>query len=287
MGRRRVTIFAKGNIDLRDSLHACRSGDQVLWNGVNEVLRARHPGWLARLRHETWTRSDALLAAAATDGRVPAEVAERAHRLVLGPYPAASQFSPALFKSGGSDAVVLSIQPDVATALARHRRDGYLLYPNLHEHWPAEDRRWLAEEFDVAGRLTPDESMRNLERIVAMLRQPPSRDEDAAPPRILVYNLSAAVPGESVHCYAGLAEILSTRIRRFNLALTELSQRTGVSIIDVDAIVARRGADGLKVDALRLNAEGCRLVAEEVVRVLDHLGCFAEANAPAATAPLP
>jgi hypothetical protein len=59
---------------------------------------------------------------------------------------------------------------------------------------------------------------------------------------------------------------------QFNLGLIELSQKTGISVIDVDAILARAGADRLKLDALNLNAEGCRLVATEVVRVLDDLG---------------
>ena len=61
-------------------------------------------------------------------------------------------------------------------------------------------------------------------------------------------------------------------MRRFNLGLAELSQQTGISVIDVDRIVARAGADRLKLDTVHLTAEGCRLVAEEVVRVLDDLG---------------
>jgi hypothetical protein len=54
--------------------------------------------------------------------------------------------------------------------------------------------------------------------------------------------------------------------------LTDLSRETGISIIDVDTIIARSGADRLKVDAMHLTPEGYRLVAEEVVRVLGDLG---------------
>ena len=67
-------------------------------------------------------------------------------------------------------------------------------------------------------------------------------------------------------------DTFATRIRRFNLGLADLSERTGVSIIDVDSLLARAGADRLKLDALHLTAEGYRLVAEEVVRVLEDLG---------------
>ena len=88
---------------------------------------------------------------------------------------------------------------------------------------------------------------------------------------ILVYNVSSIVPGETVHCLQGLGEIYSTRCRRFNLGLAELSEQTGISIIDVDSIVGRAGADKVKLDAMHLTADGYRLVAEEVVRVLgDH-----------------
>jgi hypothetical protein len=80
------------------------------------------------------------------------------------------------------------------------------------------------------------------------------------------------VPGEQVHAYQGMDELFSTRARRFNLGLIELSQQTGVSIIDVDAIVARAGADRMKYDALHLTGEGCRAVAQEVVRVLEDYG---------------
>src|SRR5579864_5182985 len=82
----RVTIFAKGNLDVRDTLHGLRIGGKVLWNGINEIVRSRFPHTVVRLRHETATRSDALLAATGTD---PGEVAARS--LPLGPFPAASR----------------------------------------------------------------------------------------------------------------------------------------------------------------------------------------------------
>lgn len=256
----RLTLFAKGNLDVRDSLHTFRVGDRVLWNGINELTRDRF-GTLVRVRHETWTRSDATIQAA---GSVPAAIAAR--QLPLGPYPVDSQFSSRLFDAD-ADVVVLSIQPDVAGTLVRHRRDGYLFYPSNWGSWSDADRRWLSEEFVAEDALEAGASMRNFEALIARIRA-----RSAAP--IVVYNLSAVVPGESIHCHAGLAEALSTRIRRFNLALAELSQRSGISIVDVDTVVARGGADRLKLDAMHLTAEGCRLVAQEVVRVLEDLGCF-------------
>ena len=105
-----------------DSLHSCRIGGEVRWNGINDVVRGR-ADVLIRLRHETWTRSDAVLEAT---GTVPAEIAER--QLSLGTYPAPSQFGTTLFDTN-ADAVVLSILGETATGLVRHNRDGFLFYP--------------------------------------------------------------------------------------------------------------------------------------------------------------
>jgi hypothetical protein len=263
---RRLTLFAKGNLDVRDTLYALRLADDLVWNGINEILRARNHDVVARVRHETWTRSDALLEA---DGTVPQVLADRA--LVLRAYPATSQFSRALFETA-ADAVVLSIQPDLMTRLLRHRRDGFLFYPNDWRSWAASDQAWLRESFDSVGLIDLTASMANFARIVAKIRE-----RTHAP--ILVYNVSSVVPGDQIHSYEGIGEILSTRIRRFNLGLIGLSQRLGISIIDVDTIVARAGADRMKFDAMHLTGEGCRAVAEEVVRVIEDLGCLSGAEA--------
>ncbi len=259
----RLTIFAKGNLDVRDSLHALRLGDRRLWNGVNEVLRETHPGVVARVRHETWDRSDQLLA---SDGAIPAALAGR--ELSLGAFPVGSQYSRALFDTE-ADVYVLSVQPDANTNLARHKTGGFLFHPHNWWTWPAADQAWLREAFVDVGLLDVATSMANLAQVIDRLRA--ARDS-----AVLIYNLSSVTPGEQVHDYLGLEELFSTRIKRFNLGLIELSQQTGVSIIDVDRIIARGGADRMKYDSIHLTGEGCRAVAEEVVRVLDDLGLLGE-----------
>lgn len=257
----RVTIFAKGNLDVRDTLLALKLNGELAWNGINEILRKRQVPSLARVRHETWIRSDALLE---TNGTIPEALASRT--LELGAYPLASQFGRALFETD-ADAYVLSLQPDLNTYLLRHRRDGFLFHPHNWRSWPPDDQAWLRESFVGAGLIGLRASMDNLARIVGRIRM-----RSTAP--ILIYNISAVVPGEFVHIYRGMDEVLSARIRRFNLGLIELSQETGISVIDVDAIVARAGADRLKYDTLHLTGEGCRAVATEVARVLEDLGCL-------------
>jgi hypothetical protein len=258
---RRLTIFAKGNTDVRDSLLYAAVGGEVRWNGINEVVRRQFPGHVVRVHHETCTRSDAL---AAAGGAVPAGLRDR--QLDLGPYPLESQFSRRVFTTP-SAAVVLSLQSDVMMRAARHRREGYLFSPYQANRWAEADRQWLREQFEQVDYLDVDSSMHHLAQVCDGVRA-------SLGAHVLVYNMSAVVPGERIHCYQGLAEALSTRIRRFNLGLVGLSERLGLSVVDVDAVVARGGADRLKLGPAHLTAEGHRLVAEEVVRVLHDLGCF-------------
>jgi hypothetical protein len=254
---KRVVLFAKGNVDVHDSLHSCRIGGLVQWNGINELTRAS--GALVRLRHETWTRSDAI---AEADGTIPPELEERA--LPLGVYPLTSQFSDALYTTD-PDAIILSILGDTATPLYRHKESGYQFYAADSDTWNAGDREWLKRRFSRTDLLDVSTSMSGLTKIIEKIRA--HRDVP-----ILIYNVSPIIPGETVYNYQGLDETYSTRCKRFNLALTDLSRETGISIIDVDTIIARSGADRLKVDAMHLTPEGYRLVAEEVVRVLGDLG---------------
>ena len=254
----RLNLFAKGNVDVHDSLHSCRIGGEILWNGINDVIRGQSDT-IVSLRHETWTRSDAILKAT---GSIPEEIAQR--QVPLGSYPAASQFSTALFNRK-VDAVILSILGETATPLVEHKSSGFLFYPADKENWSQADREWLKRDFMQRDLLDVASSMANLSRIIERIRA------NADVP-ILIYNVSPIVPGETVHCLQGLGETYSTRCRRFNLGLAELSERLGISIIDVDTVIARSGADRLKVDAMHLTPEGYQLVAEEVVRVLVDFG---------------
>jgi len=162
---------------------------------------------------------------------------------------------------------VLSVQPDVMTPLVRHRRDGYYFYAYSSDAWPDSDRDWLRSECEWVGHLSPEASAGKLVSVVNRLRTETNA-------HVLIFNMSSVVPGESVHIHDPATESLSTRIRRFNLALVGVAEETGISLVDVDSIIARAGADRVKLDAVHFTPEGLRLVAEETVRVMAELGCF-------------
>ena len=263
--RRSLRIFAKGNVDVRDSLLWSRVNGVLEWNGINEILRERHPGMLAKVKHETCTRLDLIPLPGETPLEPPPEVVRK---LPSGAHPIERQRRTALFDAP-SDVVVFSLQSAATNALVRHRRDGWLLLPDDLEGWDAEARGFLEAECEYAGLASLESTMERLSQLVAAV-------EARWGAQVLVYNLSPLTHGERTHCWLGAEDSMGLRVQRFNLALAELSAQLGFSIVDVDRIVACAGADRLKIDLFHLTAEGWRLVAEEVVRILEDRGCFDE-----------
>jgi len=261
-----LRIFAKGNVDVRDSLLWSRVAGVLEWNGINEVLRVRHPRVLARIKHETCTRLDLIPLPGETPTRPPPEIARR---LPSGAHPIEGQLRTALFDAP-AEVVVFSLQSAATNALVRHRRDGWLLLPDNLDSWDHESRRYLETECEYAGLAPIEGTLQRLERLIVAV-------EERLGAHVLVYNLSPLTPGERTHCWLGAEDSLDLRVRRFNLGLAELSARLGFSIVDVDRIAACAGADKIKIDLFHLTAEGWRLVAEEVVRILEERGCFDEA----------
>jgi hypothetical protein len=261
--RRPLHIFAKGNVDVKDTLLWSRVNGVVEWNGINELLRSRHPNVLAKIRHETCTRLDLIPLPGEIPAAPPFEVASR---LPSGAHPIARQHQTAMFDAP-ADVVVLSLQSAATNALVRHRRDGWLLLPDDVESWPPEARRYLEAECEYAG-LAP------IEAVFDRLAQLVAAIEAKLGAQVLVFNLSPLTPGERTHCWVGAQDSIALRIQRFNLRLAELSCELGFSIVDVDRIVAGTGADRLKVDLFHLTAEGWQLVAAEVVRILEERGCL-------------
>jgi hypothetical protein len=265
MTRRVLRIFARGNVDVRDSLLWSKVDGQLQWNGINTVLRARHPGLVAKVRHETCARLDLMPLPGETLAGPPAEFTAR---LPSGAHALDRQYLTGLYDAP-ADAVVLSLQSVVTNALVRHRRDGWLLLPDHLETWDQAALDLLRAECVNAGLAPFAPTMERLERLFSAI-------QDHTGAHLLVYNLSPPLPGERIHCWVGSEDSLGLRARRFNLALAELSARLGFSIVDVEQVCARAGLETVKVGLFHLNAAGWQLLAEEVVRILEDRGCLDE-----------
>ena len=256
----RLQIFLKGNSDIADALFGCEDAHGA-WGGLNEAFRTAGITQRVRVVHETAIRSAALLA---TSGAVPDALS---HLDMAWPYSAESQFSNRIFETA-ADAFVLSLQADLNGKLARHRASGALFSPHTLKGDQAALRAWLRAECDVLGLMSADEAMVDLGNVIDRIRA-----RSAAP--ILLFNLSESIPGDRSYSLGSLAETLPMRIKRFNLAAMELTRRPGVYIVDVNRIVAEHGAKVLKLDAVRVNSIGSRLLAEEVLRIFAETGLIA------------
>ncbi len=92
---------------------------------------------------------------------------------------------------------------------------------------------------------------------------------------ILVANVSTFDPGDATTNYHGLApEPFALRAHRLDLMLVGVSHTNGISVIDVDRLLAEHGAASVVRRPAHYNAEGCSIIADEVVRILEDYGFF-------------
>ena len=260
----RFRLFAKGNSDVADALFGC-SDQRGQWGGLNQHFRETDQPHRMRLMHETATRSDALLAAG---GVVPDALSGIE---LAWPYGAESQFSTLVFDEE-VDAVALSLQGDINVKLMRHRSSGAMFYPGAITRPDSDVKAWLRKECQPLPPLPVDQAMAFLASVIDRIR---ARHPQVA---VLVFNLSEFVPGDETFSQFGVEESLALRIKRFNLAAMELTKQPGVGIVDVNRIVAEHGARTLKLDAVRVNSIGSRLIAIEAARVLAQLGIIGSAD---------
>jgi len=101
--------------------------------------------------------------------------------------------------------------------------------------------------------------------------------KDATGAHVLVCNVSTFDPDGRVSNFSGVdPEPISLRAHRIDLVLLKVSHLLGLSIIDVDRIMAEAGCGRVVPAALSLSAEGCRLVRDETERVLADYGFLDE-----------
>jgi hypothetical protein len=91
---------------------------------------------------------------------------------------------------------------------------------------------------------------------------------------VIIYNGSSVVPSERVSNYHRVSVSPSLQVHRLNLAVLELSVLEGISVIDVDRIIAELGANDHVFGLLEYSAEACRALSREFLRVLDDYGFF-------------
>lgn len=92
---------------------------------------------------------------------------------------------------------------------------------------------------------------------------------------ILVANVSTYDPGEPPVSFAGYAaEPFVLRAHRLDMLAVTVSHREGVSIVDVDRLLAEFGSDGNVTGPATYGPAAQAVIASEVVRILADYGFF-------------
>lgn len=257
-GKEQLQVFIKGNRDLEDSLLAADEGLAAL------VREKYHGAFRIETVHEPCAPSGLLLQQ--LEGVAPPEELSE-QRLGRDGFVTA-QFESRLFEQP-ADVVVLSLEPEVRHAPWRHRQQGYLFCPppGWEEQWSPGQREWLQERFTRQGLIPVSQFRENFVRLIRAVKQ-------RLKAHVVVYNCSTVDPQDQTHSYRGVGQTLALRVHEFNRALMEVSVLEGISIVDVDRLVAELGANRHLTEALSYSAEAHRTFCREFLRVLEEIGFF-------------
>jgi hypothetical protein len=164
--------------------------------------------------------------------------------------------------------VVLSIGPDFARTLYRHREHGFLIDPGgwwLNQSMAGvlkdmSSVMWFNKTFAKVGRITVEESMANFTRIIELIRERTGA-------YVMVFNLLGVEPGDLTHNFQHVKNSNMMRRRAFNLALYDLSQQLDFSVVDIDRLLKRNGVEE-QVDFAHWPLERFGPVAQEMFRIM-------------------
>lgn len=265
-GQKQLRIFLKGNDDVVNSLLPAENGDARRTPGLPALLREKYGGaFEVELIHEPGERSDIFLQQL-RGAPLPAEIARpdaggQMHSL-------AAQFRTRL-RERSVDIVVLGLQAEVEAPAWMHRTEGYRIGPppGWQQEGDAQRKRWLAEAFSPIGQIPVSESKENFTRIIQTIKE----ELDA---HVLVFNCSSIDPEDHIDNYCGREDNRELRTHKLNLALMQLSALEGISIIDVDRLIAELGGQQHVRQWCRYSPEAYAAIGQEFVRVLEDIGFF-------------
>jgi hypothetical protein len=164
------------------------------------------------------------------------------------------------------DIVILSLLPDLCYPLWQNSRTGQLLVTSAEA--PETVRAQLAQtDYAATGLVTAAQFQTTLIDLIRAIKE----RLDA---HVLVFNASSIVPGDTTYRFYRQPDTLALRIHKFNLALIAASVAEGISIIDVDRLVADAGGARQVRAPLTYGLEAQQALTHEVLRVLADIGFF-------------
>ncbi len=108
----------------------------------------------------------------------------------------------------------------------------------------------------------------DLEAAIAMIK-------DRIGAHILVANASTIDPDDTAFSYHGLdEEPMTLRAHRLDLMLVLVSHDYGISVVDLDRLIAELGGADHVVAPLRYDVAAAAVIAAEIARILEDYGFF-------------
>jgi hypothetical protein len=265
-GKPILRIWIQPSSDILSSLFDSPSGRPESGYTLEELVRAKY-GDAVRLDFVRGpaVRSD-LLAQSVAGGSTPS-ASGRGQVCPVVKQPEADHNSTLL--DDQVDIVVLSAQPELlAVPWSVGERD-HLIGPidSRHQNGSAEPCTRLDAQITPASEISGEESKENWARFIRLVKQ-------ASGAHIIVFNCSPLDPTDQVHNYHRTDDTLSVRAQRLNFALMQLSTLEGISIIDVERLVAELGGDQHVLQPLLYSAEAYASMCGEFLRVLEDIGFF-------------
>ncbi len=172
---------------------------------------------------------------------------------------------PRVLLEQGHRLVIFAPLPAFALPALRHRDGGiFVAHAGVQQPWSAQAAQRIAAECAMEPPLEPADAVRALEPIVERLLEAGT----AVAVCMGFRHVNPALPHGSPFDIAGLRE----RIRRGNLEVAQLSQRTGCFVLDLDRPLAQEGGAALESDCFGGSGRAADIALDEFTAlVLDAL----------------
>jgi hypothetical protein len=157
--------------------------------------------------------------------------------------------------------VILSVLPTVSVRALRHSSGALFLgHRGLRAHWCAEEAAAIDAACTLQVPLSPQAAAAALEPIIERLQQRGTV--------VALTNAFRHVQEPLQHRLMGGPQTLRELVRRTNLEVARLSQRTGCFVLDLDRPLAERGGGPLDADCFGGAADAAELAVEELVALI-------------------
>lgn len=255
-GKEVLRIVLSASQDVSEALLSQQQGGRHLEVGLSDLVHQKYGGnFRIEIVRLPALRSDVLLqelnATRASGGRFALGLESPANPVDL-----------------SADIIVLSIQPDVTHDSIVVNRDGNLVDVSELQVSPWSQSQPVAlSEWGEPIALDVQRSRDALGAIVSALK-------DRTNAYLIAFNGSTLDPVDFTYRYQEIGDTIPTRIRRLNLALLDLSVQEGLSILDVDRLVAELGGSENVEGPFDYSSAVNHVICKEFLRIIEDIGFF-------------